>query len=39
MAEVAAGLYVAGEAVETAIQAGVGAYLVHIPMAKGLPSF
>lgn len=31
MAEVAAGLYVAGEAVETAIQAGIGAYLVAKP--------
>lgn len=31
MAEAAAGLYVAGEAVETAVQAGVGAYYVAKP--------
>lgn len=31
MAEAAAGLYVAGEAVETAVQAGVGAYMVAKP--------
>lgn len=34
MAEAAAGLYIAGEAVETAAQVGVGAYMVAKPVRR-----